>query len=429
MREGDKLSAFPSESPRAINSNRCAVNGQEESPLARRRYQRGHVFQKRTKRGSTWWGRYREDVVLPDGTRRRIKRAVELGEYATKRLALRALESRLAVVNSLTYRSQPIATFAQFADRWEANVISQLKPSTACNYRLHIRKHLKPYFGKLQVRDIGPEVVQIFVAEQSRLHRSPKTVRNIIITFRAMWRSARSWGYVAHDVFEGIVLPELNPTHRYFFAAEDVWRVISAAQEPYRTFYGLLAETGLRVGELCGITLDDIDLGRSFLIVRRSAWRGKLGSPKTPRSFRIVDLSSACVANLAGYLESRRPNERRLLFATRNGTPWDQNLLLKRHFRPLLRKLGIDVPRGNGFHAFRHANETLMDRFGVPLKVRQDRLGHVDSRMTLGVYTHSVSADAKLAATKLGSVVWGSNEEILASERPPKEKWLSEETR
>jgi hypothetical protein len=38
---------------------------------------------------------------------------------------------------------------------------------------------------------------------------------------------------------------------------------------------------------------------------------------------------------------SWRPNERRLLFATRNGTPWDQNLLPERKFKPLLKALGI----------------------------------------------------------------------------------------
>ena len=77
-------------------------------------------------------------------------------------------------------------------------------------------------------------------------------------------------------------------------------------------------------------------------------------------------------------LRSWHPNQRRLLFATRNGTPWDQNLLLKREFRPLLRALGIQVPRGNGFHAFRHANATLMSSFGASQKLRQQRLGHAD---------------------------------------------------
>jgi integrase len=110
-----------------------------------------------------------------------------------------------------------------------------------------------------------------------------------------------------------------------------------------------------------------------------------------------------------GWLD---PNASRLLFASRNGTPWDANLVLKRHFKPLLRKLEINEPSGNGFRAFRHASETLMDRFGVPLKVRQERRGHNDFRLTLNVYTHVAGEDAKHAASQLGSVVWGRTSEI-----------------
>lgn len=165
----------------------------------------------------------------------------------------------------------------------------------------------------------------------------------------------------------------------------------------------------MRCGELCGVTVDDLDLERGLLVVRQSAWRGKIGSPKTAKSVRVLDLSDQCVAHLTAFLKSWRPNPERLLFATKNGTPWDQNLLLKRKFRPLLRKLGINVPYGNGLHALRHANSTLMDRFGVPLKVCQDRLGHVDPTMTIGVCTHVAGEDAKRAASQLGAVVWGGN--------------------
>src|SRR6266480_1431723 len=102
------------------------------------------------------------------------------------------------------------------------------------------------------------------------------------------------------------------------------------------------------------------------------------------------------------------PNERRLLFATCNGTPWDQNMLLKRRFRPLLRSLGIQVPRGNGFHAFRHANATLMNSFGASQKLRQQRLGHADgSPVTETIYTHVISEDGKRIAAQLGNAVWG----------------------
>ncbi len=350
-----------------------------------------------------------------NGVVKRVKRAEVLGDlkqYPTRRLALRALELRLSTVNSLAYRARPTATFEQFATRWEASVLGQLKPSTRQNYRIHIRKHLNPFFGPLQVKDVHPEMVQQFVASRTA---SPKTVRNICITLQSMWRSARAWGYVAHDIFDGIVLPVPRRTQRFFFSADEVQRIVSAAKEPHRTFFGLLAETGMRVGELCGLTVDDIDLERGLLIVQQSAWCGKLGGPKTSNSVRVINLSPQCVEHLGVFLQSWRPNQNRLLFATRNGTPWDANMQRKRRFRSLLKALNIQVPKGNGFHAFRHTNAALMDRFCIPMKVRQQRLGHSDPGITLGIYTHVVGEDCRVAANQLGEVVWAGFRPLTAS--------------
>ncbi len=133
---------------------------------------------------------------------------------------------------------------------------------------------------------------------------------------------------------------------------EDVQKIVGAAQDPHQTFYGLLAETGLCVGELCGLSVDDLDLERQLLIVRQSAWRGKLVGPKTANSVRVINLSPQCVEHLKMFLRSWHPNENRLLFATKNGTPWDANMQRKRRFRSLLKALNIQVPKGNGFHAF-----------------------------------------------------------------------------
>jgi integrase len=54
-------------------------------------------------------------------------------------------------------------------------------------------------------------------------------------------------------------------------------------------------------------------------------------------------------------------------------------------------------------HAFRHGNATITDRENVPMKIRQDRLGHVDAETTLG-YTHRVSAGEYAAAARLGKI-------------------------
>ena len=370
--------------------------------MARRRFQQGQLLLL----GERWFGRWREDRI-ENGQVRRIRVQEYLGskkEYPTRRLAERALHDRLSVINHVSYRPRPTATFAEFAVGWESKVLSQFGASTAINYRVHVRKHLVPFFGKYAMKDVTPELVQLFV---SGAKPGPKTVRNICVTLQSMWRSARAWGYVAHDLMSGVVLAPHRRIQRFFFSTEEVRAIIEASSEPYRTFYGLAAETGLRAGEVCGITLDDLDFERRLLFVRQSAWRGRLGEPKTETSLRVVELSAQATEHLSRFLKGWRPNERRLLFATRNGTPRDANLLLKRKFKPLLDSLGIRVPKGNGFHAFRHTNATMMDRLGTPLKVRQERLGHSDSRITQAIYTHVASEDSRRVAAQLGEAVWG----------------------
>jgi integrase len=237
------------------------------------------------------------------------------------------------------------------------------------------------------MRDIGPEEVQRFV---SSVKLSAKTARNLFATMQMLWKSARVWGYVAHDAVSDVVLPKRHRVARRFFSVEEVQRILAAAPEPHHTFYWLAVETGMRAGELCGLRVCDFDLERGLVSVRQSVWRGKVQSPKSENAVRCFALSPRLLAHVADFLKRWKPNEKGFLFATRNGTPWDANLLVKRKLYPLLDSLGIE--RG-GLHAFRHTNSTLMDRLGVPLKVRQERLGHSDPSLTLGVYTHVASED------------------------------------
>jgi hypothetical protein len=54
--------------------------------------------------------------------------------------------------------------------------------------------------------------------------------------------------------------------------------------------------------------------------------------------------------------------------------------------------------------AFRHGNATALDRMNVPMKVRQERLGHVEVQTTIG-YTHLVSEGDRLLSEKLGEIL------------------------
>lgn len=108
--------------------------------------------------------------------------------------------------------------------------------------------------------------------------------------------------------------------------------------------------------------------------------------------------------HLAAVLSLQRPTEMekasQLVFSTKKGTPWDHNFIRKRKLHPLCESLGI-APRG--LHAFRHGQGTLLDQMNVPVKVRQQRLGHTDPKLTLETYTHAISSDERKFVEELGS--------------------------
>jgi integrase len=218
-----------------------------------------------------------------------------------------------------------------------------------------------------------------------------------------MWNSATAWDYVTHNPFKGLVLPEKQETERRFFTVEEVQKIINKSCEPQKSLYWLAAETGMRAGELCGLRTADMDLGRCTVNVKQTVWRGKVQTPKTKNSVRQFAISPKLADHLREFLKTRKPNPLDLVFATKNGTPWDQNLVVKRKLHPLLKKLELEPC---GLHAFRHTNASLMDRCNAPMKVRQERLGHdAGSDMTMFVYTHSVGEDDRTVARQLGELL------------------------
>jgi integrase len=376
--------------------------------MARRRYQKGQLFQK-GKRRKVWVARWREDVIRPDGSRFRLRRSEVLGalkEYPTRRLAERALERRLSEteINSLNYQPRSTASFREFATKWQKDVLSQLKPSTRSADKSRILKHLIPEFGDVCMKDLMAQRIQTMIANKAGLI-SPKSLRNLIALLGMMWNQAKAWGYVQHDPFVGLVLPERDALNERCLTLEDMRALIVAAAEPYKTYYWILAETGVRAGETGALSATNLLLDQGAIRIAQSVWHGKIQTVKSKKGNRICEISPLLEEHLRGYIRTWRPTRLGLLFATRNGTPWDTDTMRKRKFHPLLEKLGIERC---GFHAFRHGNATVMDQEQVPIATRQNRLGQSDARTTMG-YTHAMSEDGRIFAARLGQMLTTGN--------------------
>src|ERR1035437_5016585 len=232
-----------------ISTKGIEVDGQIGKSMARRRYQGGQLSSVE----GDWIARWRGDIIASNGEVRRVRRKETIGttrEYPTKRLAQRELDRRLKEVNAEDYRPRPQATFTEFAERWMESVMKQHKPSSQSSERSVLKRVLDPHFGPKMLKDITAEAVQVFVTS---LEGSPKTARNIISTMRLVWKSAQAWVYVTHDPFQGLRFLEANKGNTYNFSVEESLAIIEAAPEQWKAFFWLLAETGVRPGELAGL--------------------------------------------------------------------------------------------------------------------------------------------------------------------------------
>lgn len=384
------------------------LSARKIAEMSRRRYQTGQLIDD----GDRWVARWREDVLDPlSGNVKRIRKSAVLAskkECPTRRLAQRKLDGRLREVNSEDYKPATAESFGAFATRWLKTIMVHHKPSTQVSEGSVIKVHLKPAFEDFPLRDITAEVLQAWVSSQTA---APKTIRNLITTFQTMWATAKAWGYVQHDPFHGLVLPKKTAPKTYSFSMDETVAIIERAEEPWKTLFRIVAETGVRSGEVAGLRIEDFDPINLTLSVRQSVWNRKIQTVKSENSVRREPISPELAQAIAAVIASARKNEYNLIFAGQTGQPLQMIHFMNRTFRPLLTELGIRQKvealgiKQCGLHALRRMNGTQMDEQGVPLKTRQDRLGHADPSTTLYHYTKPIDEASRRFADRMGSML------------------------
>lgn len=373
--------------------------------MARRRYQKGRVFL-RGKKKPVWVRRWREDVIQPDGTIRRVERSEVLAfkrDLPTKHLAERVLEERMGRINSPGYRPVRMATVEEFSKRWTAEVLSQYKPSTIRAAKSHLQNHIVPRLGKLRMDEVGNEQQQMFITRLSQTV-SRKTVLNVMSTFSSMLTCARRWGYICEKVNIGeLVLPEEEvKKEARFFSPDQVRKIIAAASEPFQTMFSTVAMTGIRAGELLGLKVEDVDFAERMIFIRRSVNRGNVQTVKSKASKKPLPMPASLAAILENYLKTWRANPDQWLFANRRGRPFAADKVVMFKLWPILDALKI--PRC-GLHAFRHTHSSMLLDVGAPPQVAQAQLRHSDPRITLEVYSHVIGDSQRNAVEKVAELL------------------------
>jgi integrase len=368
------------------------VSERKDVSMARRRYQRGSISPKPIgKKEKYWLVRWREDEFVK-GEIERLQKSERLlvSEYPTRRSAERGLDAILRRIglNDPGYKARPPATVQEFFDKWKDAVLKHKKPSTQASTNSRMNKVLLPLFGKRNLSDLSAELLQGFISDRGG---NAKTVKNLIGELRMMWKTATQWGYVTHDPFENLVYPVYQKDEQPSFTPEQVRMILEKMPEPYKTLWELVWEAGMRRGEVCALQVGDVQGG--LVVIRRGVSCGEVVTPKSSRP-RTAGLSDGLQAKLKLMTDGRKSDE--WLFTNRKGKRLDPDNLVDRHLTPVVEGLNLT----GAAHAFRHGNATQMDRAGVPMAIRQGRLGHVESATTMD-YTHRISEDERKVANGL----------------------------
>lgn len=324
--------------------------------------------------------------------------------------------------------TSPEMTVDMWFDFWMENLICDLSPNTRRNYRERYKINIQPVIGSMRLSDVKPMHCKIVLNRMDAVYAG-STIRQTYIAMGTMLRSAVMNKMIFEHPMDGVryTKPVRAVDDIKFLTVEEQQIFMEAAKRShnYRQ-YALLLETGLRTGELIGLTWDAIDWRKRTLTVsktleyrhKQGSWRA--GPPKTATSYRTIPLTnrafdilkecyserdtrkeSDTLSQILEYIDRRTGETNYLVMKDlvfinfRTGEP-AKNSSYDTHLYKLCDEAGI---KRFCMHALRHTYATRAIESGMQPKVLQKLLGHKSIKTTMDRYVH-VTDDSMTSAIR-----------------------------
>jgi integrase len=343
-----------------------------------------------------------------DGSRRQRRKS----GFATRREAERFLRDQLGRIDSGTYAAPSKLTLADYlTGEWLPAVEPTVGPLSFARYRQSVNAHIVPRIGGIRLQALSGGHINALYAELERDGLSVSTRRAAHTVLSRALRDAERWGRVPRNVARMADPPSRKRSRAQTWTATELRRFLDHVEgDRLYALWRLAATTGMRRGELAGLTWRALDLNGARLSVEQQLLpTGSLGPPKSARSRRTIALDPETVEALRRHRDTQllerdfagdSYDDGDLVFADPLGGPISPYRLTE-WFRKHRKDTGI--PTGT-LHTLRHTAATLALTSGVPVHIVAARLGD-NPQTVLGTYAHLLPQSDELAAERVAAAL------------------------
>ncbi|MFA5099801.1 MAG: tyrosine recombinase XerC [Candidatus Omnitrophota bacterium] len=248
---------------------------------------------------------------------------------------------------------------------------------TILNYKLDLEEFQK-FLGEHPVEKVDYLGVRKYLAIMKEKGLQSRSVARKLSSLRTFFRFLTREGFIKANPIASILSPKLDKHLPQFLTEEEAARLIESSipetlsgmrdRAILETFYS----TGIRISELVGLNLDDVDVISGIVKVRG---KGK--------KERIVPIGDRAIGAIRGYLE-KRDMQTAALFLNPG-----RRRISDRGVRYMFKKyiLLAGIKQGVSPHTLRHSFATHLLNRGADLRTVQELLGHANLGTTQ-IYTH-----------------------------------------
>ncbi len=346
-----------------------------------------------------WEARY--TVGRDPGTGKQIQRSIS---GKTQKEVAQKLKAVLRDLDTGLYTEPSKMTVGQWLDTWLAEYVEpSCKPLTLSTYESRIRTRLKPALGSIKLTELSTTQIQTFCNDLIRKEGlSPKTVKNTHGILHKALAQATDLRYILFNPADPVKLPRIERKEISPLTEAEISAFLEEIKkgEPFARLFTVTLFTGMREGEICGLTWDAVDFRNGTITVKQQLQKGKekgadhyLISTKSGKTRTITAAPFVMQVLKEQLFEQRKQhlqmglawkNQWNLVFTQEDGGYIPPQSALK-HFKKVAERIGRPDAR---FHDLRHTYAVASLQEGDDVKTVQQNLGHATAAFTLDVYGH-----------------------------------------